>query len=263
MGQRRLPADPHNALQTYVSLLRRVTGPAGNVSITRHSAGYRATVDEDAVDVHRFRRLVSQARETGDDDRAVDLLEDALRLWYGEPFVHLDTPWINSARETLASQHQAARLDLFDLQLRLGRHAAVAAELPGLAAEFPLDERMAGQLMTAMYRCGRQADALAHYQEVRDRLAGELGIDPGPPLRRLHQQILSADPGLAQSVLLRPGTGRTGLASRRRDDQPGRAPARPRRTRRQGSFPIPRQLPSDVPAFHRQGAVPDRPGPAA
>ena len=196
-GEGRLPASPVSALQTYVSLLRRAMASAGDVVIARQASGYKAVVDADAVDLHRFRSLIARARATtGDDDGAAASLEEALGLWRGEPFAGLDTPWINATRSSLAMQRQAARLDLTDIQLRCGQHAALLSELAFQASDHPLDERAAGQLMLALYRSGRQAGALERYEDLRRRLADELGADPGPALRRLHQQILTADPVL-------------------------------------------------------------------
>jgi hypothetical protein len=152
------------------------------------------------VDLHQFRRTVSQAHAASDDDRAAALFEEALRLWRGEPFAGLDTPWIGSVRATLASQRQAARLDLMDIMLRRGQHGALVADLSTQAAEHPLDERAAAQYMTALYRGGRQADALAHYRRIRQQLVDELGADPGSQLQQLRQQILTADPALAADI---------------------------------------------------------------
>jgi DNA-binding SARP family transcriptional activator/tetratricopeptide (TPR) repeat protein len=190
-----LPVNPAGALQSYISLLRRAPGIAGNVIIARQAPGYKAIVSAETIDLHRFRDLVNRARAAG--GGAADALSEALGLWRGEPFAGLDTPWASAIRATLAMQRQAARLDLTDLQLRRGQHAALLAELAVQAGEYPLDERVASQLMLALYRSGRPADALAHYQHTRRRLAGELGTDPSPPLRELYQRILRADPALA------------------------------------------------------------------
>jgi DNA-binding SARP family transcriptional activator/tetratricopeptide (TPR) repeat protein len=196
-GGHRLPISPVGALQTYISLLRRAVAPAGEVLIVRQASGYKVVVDEDMVDLHRFRSLIARARAvTGDDDGAAESLEEALGLWRGEPFAGLDTPWINAAGSSLAMERQAARLDLTDIQLRRGQHAALVSDLSFQASDHPLDERAAGQLMLALYRSGRQAGALEHYEQLRRRLADELGADPGPSLRQLHQQILAADPAL-------------------------------------------------------------------
>jgi DNA-binding SARP family transcriptional activator/tetratricopeptide (TPR) repeat protein len=196
-GTRRLPRRPRSAVQHAVSLLRRVLAAVPEVAVESSAAGYRLTVDPAAVDLHRFHGLVDQARGTEDDEHAVKVFERALGLWRGEPFGGLDTPWFASMRATLLQQRLTVRLDLIDVRLRLGRHAALLADLADLAERHPLDERVAGQYVQALYRCGRQADALEHYERVRRLLAEQLGADPSPPLRRLHQQILTGDPALA------------------------------------------------------------------
>jgi DNA-binding SARP family transcriptional activator/tetratricopeptide (TPR) repeat protein len=196
-GERRLPANPAGALQTYISLLRQATGPAGNVTIARQAPGYKAIVSAETIDLHRFRNLIGRARAASDDDGTASALTEALGLWRGESFAGLDTPWANTIRATLALQRRAARLNLTEIQLRRGQHAALLTELADQASDHPLDEHVAGQLMLALYRSGRQSDALGHYEHTRRRLAQERGTDPGPPLRELHQRILTADATLA------------------------------------------------------------------
>ncbi|WP_069164683.1 AfsR/SARP family transcriptional regulator [Nocardia altamirensis] len=185
-----------NTLHTYITRLRRCLAVAdGEVKIVRRAGTYRLAVAPLAVDLHRFRHLITQAG--GSDDRqAMALYEQALGLWRGEPFSSLDTPWINSVGAALAAERLSAELQHTDVQLRCGKHANLVAGLTTRAAERPLDERLSGQLMLALYRNGRQADALRHYQQIRRQLADELGADPGPALQRLHQQILTADPAL-------------------------------------------------------------------
>jgi DNA-binding SARP family transcriptional activator/tetratricopeptide (TPR) repeat protein len=195
-GSGRLPDRPANALQSQITLLRRALRSVGGVTITWQASGYRLTVAEQAVDVHLFRRLVTEAHATDDDDRAAALFERALGLWRGEPFASLDSPWFAAQRDTLAMRRHAARLDFTDTRLRRGEHAALVAELPDQTAAHPWDERIAGQSMLALYRAGRSGDALTTYQQVRRRLADELGTDPGAALGELHQRILAADPTL-------------------------------------------------------------------
>ncbi|MFJ8959700.1 AfsR/SARP family transcriptional regulator [Lentzea sp. NPDC102401] len=202
-SDRPLPRKPRAAVQHSVTMLRGALTPAG-VTITRRSTGYQLSVDPESVDLHRFRRLVEDGRAAGDDGRAAALLEEALKLWAGEPFAGLDTAWLDSLRATLIQHRHAVRLELVDIQLRLGLHAALLPDLSAWAAGNPLDERLAGQLMLALYNCGRPADALEHYQEVRRRLADELGTDPSPPLRQLHERILATDPAL--TAFARPHT---------------------------------------------------------
>jgi DNA-binding SARP family transcriptional activator/tetratricopeptide (TPR) repeat protein len=194
---RQAPLRPRAAVQHNVTLLRRALAPAGAVTIVRRPTGYLLNVDGEAVDLHRFRSLLALARAADNDERAAALLEQALRLWHGEPFAGLDTRWFNALRATLASERHAARLDLTDIQLRWGRHAALLGDLAEQTAQHPVDERLAGQYLLALYRSGRQADALEHYEALRLRLADALGADPSPPLRKLHKHILTADPVLA------------------------------------------------------------------
>src|SRR5438477_647148 len=142
------------------------------------------------------RGMTVQFRVLGDVE-AQRLVEDALQMWRGEPFGILDTDWLNGQRESLKLEHLAAELDCTDLRLRRGEHASLVTELLARSRMHPFDERLSAQLMLAQYRCGRIGDALAHYQQTRRRLVDELGIEPGPTLRRLHEQILHANPALA------------------------------------------------------------------
>ncbi|MEV4317082.1 tetratricopeptide repeat protein [Actinocrispum sp. NPDC049592] len=192
-GTARRPDRPANALQTQLTLLRRALTSVADVTIGWEPAsGYRLTVDEGRVDVHTFRTLVDQARGA-EPARATSLLTDALALWRGSPFAGLDTPWLTDLRAALARQRLAAQLELNDLRLRQGMHLALLPSLTDLAAEHPLDEHLAGQLMLALYRSGRASDARQHFHEVRHRLATELGTDPTEALSDLHQRMLTND----------------------------------------------------------------------
>jgi DNA-binding SARP family transcriptional activator len=192
----RLPLRVRETLYSYLSRLRRALGAADDLSLTRRSGGYVLTVDPELVDLHRFRRLVSAAQATSQDEQATVLFERALRLWRGETFLGLDTPWLNGVRNCLRQERFAAELDSADRLLRRGEHARLMTELTPRVAAHPLDERLAGQLMLALYRSGRQADALQRYQLTRVRLAEEFGADPSLPLQELHRQILTNDPAL-------------------------------------------------------------------
>jgi DNA-binding SARP family transcriptional activator/tetratricopeptide (TPR) repeat protein len=214
-----VPHRARNAVAGYVSRLRQVL-PDG-VRITGRQGGYVLTADPLSVDLHRFDHLVARARF--EPDRASALLTEALGLWRGEPFSTLDTPWLAGVRSGLESRRLAALLDRNDLALDQGRHTELLAELEAAAAASPLDERLAGQLMLALYRSGRQADALLRYEQVRVRLAEELGTDPGPALRLLHKQMLTADACLTISS--------PGVVSR----------------------PVPRQLPAPPRSFAGRG----------
>ncbi|MGW7532435.1 BTAD domain-containing putative transcriptional regulator [Amycolatopsis sp. NPDC054798] len=188
-----LPRHPRDTLYRYLSLLRRSLRGAEGAAIVRRPAGYVLTADPDTVDLHRFTRLLEEARAADDDERAACLFEEALGLWRGPAFTGLDTPWFTAVRTALDAERRSAALDHADIRLRGGKHAELLPALNDRAVQYPLDERIAGQLMLALYRSGRQADALEHYQQIRGRLAEELGIDPGPPLQALHRRILTAD----------------------------------------------------------------------
>lgn len=190
----RPPRDARNSLRSYLTRLRRAL--ADQVVITHRPGGYVLAMDTASVDLHLFRDLLAQARATDNDEHAHGLFAQALGLWRGEAFAGLDTPWLVAERHALEQDRFAAELDYTDVRLRCGEYAHLLPELFTRTEQHSLDERLAGQLMLALYRGGRQADALRHYQQVRQRLANELGADPGPELQQLHQQILSADPTL-------------------------------------------------------------------
>ncbi|TDV49700.1 AfsR/SARP family transcriptional regulator [Actinophytocola oryzae] len=200
---RRLPKNPRGAVQYNITMLRKVL--ARQVSIVWQDHGYRLAVRPETVDLHHFDQLVHRAR-TVDDDHAAALFEQALGLWRGQPFAGVDLCWFNEVRVTATRRRDAAWLDLIDVQLRRGRHTEMLAELSDCVERDPLDERLAAQYLVALYRCGRPGDALAHYQRLRQRLAEELGADPGTALQRVHQQILTTDPALAVPARVAPAT---------------------------------------------------------
>lgn len=193
----RAPQRAAGALYSYLSRLRRAVAGAEDVEIRREPGGYLLTVNPQVVDLHRFRRLMTTARSAETDRSAAGLIEQALGLWRGDPFAGLDTPWMAAMRRTLLGERLAAELDGNDVLLRLGRHGELLPSLLAAVAEHPLDERLAGQAMLALYRGGRQADADEQYRRIRHRLADEMGSDPGAELRRLHEQVLAADPALS------------------------------------------------------------------
>jgi DNA-binding SARP family transcriptional activator/Tfp pilus assembly protein PilF len=192
----RAPQRARDTLYGYLSRLRGALAPAGDARITRRASGYLLTVDPDAVDVHRFHRLVASAREIRDCEAALGALEEALGLWRGAALPLLDTPWLNSSRTALDRARLGAELERNDLALRCGRHARVLDEMSAAVETYPLDERLAGQLMLGLYRAGRQGEALDYYRRLRSRLADDVGVDPGAALRLLHRRILQADPTL-------------------------------------------------------------------
>ncbi|MGC7094286.1 BTAD domain-containing putative transcriptional regulator [Amycolatopsis lurida] len=184
-------------LYSYLSRLRQALSPlTPAASIERGPGGYLLAVDPGTVDLHRFRSLTARAR-AAENGQAMALFEQALALWRGEPFATVDSPWFNGLREALHRERFAAELELNDLRLRCGRTGEVVTACSTVLAAQPFNERLAGQLMLALYRSGRTADALACYERTRRHLAEELGVDPGEALTRLHLGILGADPALA------------------------------------------------------------------
>ncbi|MEC3977605.1 BTAD domain-containing putative transcriptional regulator [Amycolatopsis sp. H20-H5] len=197
---------PHRAagtLRSYLSRLRTTLAGAPDCTIERGYGTYVLRVDSRAVDLHRFRSSVAAARSADDDAEAAALFGKALALWRGEAFSGLDSPWLSGIRGVLEAERHAARLDSHDIRLRLGQHAELLSVLLPQADEHPFDERLAAQLILALYRCGRQADALDRYERVRRSLAESLGTDPGASLRDLHQRILRSDPALGHLVATR------------------------------------------------------------
>jgi predicted ATPase/DNA-binding SARP family transcriptional activator len=194
------PGNPANALQGRVSALRRVLGSG---MVVMSPPGYRLEADPEQVDASRFERLVDEATALGPPEapRATRLLEEALGLWRGPALAEFaDQPWAQGEAARLEELRLAAREALVELRLDGGGHAGLVGELEGLVAANPTRERLRGQLMVALYRSGRQADALGVYQETRAVLAEELGIDPSPELQRLQQAILLQDPALEAAV---------------------------------------------------------------
>jgi class 3 adenylate cyclase/DNA-binding SARP family transcriptional activator len=190
------PPSAFKALQTYVWSLRKRL-PAG--SIVTVAGGYRADVDGGAVDAVVFERLVAAARTRAVDApvRAANLLAEGLGLWRGVPLADLgDHPFGVSEATRLLELRKQAEEDLVELRLAAGEHDQLISQLEAAVGAEPLRQRRWAQLMTASYRCDRQADALRAYQRLRTTLAEELGIDPSPALSALESGILAHDPGL-------------------------------------------------------------------
>jgi DNA-binding SARP family transcriptional activator len=198
------PRSADNLVQKYVGELRRAVDPTGELVISAHG-GYRIRVDPTLVDAQLFGQLLDRAkraRRRGESGRAAEELAAALALWRGEPFEGVDIDLAVTARARLSEQRIAAMEDLAELRLSDGGHDAAAAELALLTASHPLRERARALHMLALYRQGRQAEALTVYAQVRRLLADELGIDPDPSLRQLYEQILRADPALGRPLAL-------------------------------------------------------------
>ena len=198
------PATAAKTVQVHVSRLRKALASGGDLIVTRER-GYRLELDPDRLDAHRFERLLAQARDELAADRprqAAAALDEALALWRGEPLADLAyEPFAQREVARLADLRVAALELRIDARLALGGHAEVIGELEALIAEHPFRERLRAQLMLALYRADRQADALQAYQDARRKLVEELGIEPGERLRELERAILAQDPALALPVL--------------------------------------------------------------
>jgi predicted ATPase/DNA-binding SARP family transcriptional activator len=194
------PGNPVNTLQTKVSQLRRAlegAEPGGRDLVVYQPPGYLLRAGHDAVDAQRFQDLVTLACETEDSQARAALLSEALGLWRGpvlaefgdEAFARAMIARLEEQRLTALEHHAEARLEL-------GQHGLLADELGELVAQNPLRERLRAAHMLALYRAGRQSEALATYADLRDDLVRELGLDPSPELAALHLAILKQDPAL-------------------------------------------------------------------
>ncbi|MEJ2857344.1 MULTISPECIES: AfsR/SARP family transcriptional regulator [unclassified Saccharothrix] len=205
------PATARTIVHGYVSRLRRMleqADPAGSARILTTPPGYQLAVDPWRLDFHRARRLVAGARGKPAAIRA-QLLRESLGLWRGQVLADVPGEPITTDLDEL---RLAALEERIEAELELGRHLELVGELRQLVGEFPFRERFVGQIMRALYRSGQRADALEAYQRFHRRVVDELGIDPGPELRVLHEQVLRDDPalrvgGLAEPVTLPPRPG--------------------------------------------------------
>jgi DNA-binding SARP family transcriptional activator/streptogramin lyase len=200
-GARR-PSTIAAALNVHLSKLRKLVAAGGTeVALVTAPHGYMLRIDPERLDLHRFERLVREGRQAllaGDPEDAAEALDRALALWRGPPLAELALdPTVESAIGRLCELRLSGLEDRFEAGLQLGRHTELLPELEGFVREHPLHERARAQLMVALYRSGRQSDALQTYRDARRLLAGELGLDPGPELRRLEKAILVQDPSLS------------------------------------------------------------------
>ncbi|MFJ6466517.1 BTAD domain-containing putative transcriptional regulator [Streptomyces sp. NPDC091387] len=215
------PSQALAAVRTYASRLRKILGPQ---TLASDSGGYAMRTGPDAVDVTVAEELAAgadKARAAGDRSRARVLLNKALALWDGEALASVPGPYAENQRTRLEEWRLQLTETRLDLDLEVGCHAEAVSELTALTAAHPLRERLRELLMVALYRSGRQAEALAVYADTRRLLAEELGVDPRPELAQLQQRILRADEELARPA----------------DDPAPAAPVRPA------------QLPATVPDF--------------
>ncbi|MEU6641699.1 BTAD domain-containing putative transcriptional regulator [Saccharomonospora sp. NPDC046836] len=204
------PGNPTNTLQTKISQLRRAleaAEPGSRALLVRQAAGYQLRVEGDAVDAHRFRELVAQARASADTRETAGLLGEALALWRGPVLADVaDEPFAQSYIQRLQEERLAAIEERAAARLELGDHTQLAGELGELVAAYPLRERLRGLHLRALYQSGRQSEALAGYGELRRHLAEELGLEPGPELVALHEAILRQDRALATPAAVRART---------------------------------------------------------
>jgi DNA-binding SARP family transcriptional activator len=179
------PATARGQVQSCVSRLRRA-----GLDIASDPAGYALTAPD--LDLRDFQRLTERARATPPDEARAHL-RAALDLWRGPALAGVESRAVRTRAAVLDEQRAVAVEDWVELELAAGRERELLAELGGLVELYPLRERLRGQLMLALYRSGRQADALAEYRRARAALREDLGIEPGPALRDLHQKILTGD----------------------------------------------------------------------
>jgi DNA-binding SARP family transcriptional activator len=190
----RAPAHPRKAVQTNVRRLREALGDDAPGPIRTRPHGYLIELDPQQLDLLSFRRLVEQVQHAEDPVRMDGLMTRALALWRGEPLAGVSSEsLVRDEIPRLTEEYLAAREQSIDIQLELGRHAKLVPELTASTRKHPLRERLWAQLMIALYRCGRQADALHAYQTLSRCLA----VDPTHEVQRIHHAILVADPNLA------------------------------------------------------------------
>ncbi|HEV2779516.1 MAG TPA: AfsR/SARP family transcriptional regulator [Actinophytocola sp.] len=204
------PLTARKMVQNAVSAIRRMLAAAheddARATLLTRPPGYRLQIDPDAVDIHQFRRLVEQGRTAitaGSPGRGTSLLREALGLWRGRALADLverGTMWSELA--AVENERLLALEDCFDAELACGRHREITPELEILTEAEPLRERLCMQFMLALYRSGRQVDALNVYRRTRAALVEGLGIEPGRDLQRLQHMILEHDVSIQAPMLV-------------------------------------------------------------
>src|ERR671931_2569039 len=193
------PETAMKALQGYVSQLRKAIGPE---RLLTRPPGYELRVEDGELDLDRFERLAREGRgllAAGGSKAAAKRLGEALELWRGPPLAEFSEPFARDAGARLEDERLAALEERIDADLALGRHDRLVPELEELVAREPLRERPRAQLMLALYRSGRQADALELYRRTRETLSEELGIEPSLELQELERKMLQHDPSLERA----------------------------------------------------------------
>lgn len=215
------PGSARNAVQVQISKLRRILAALPDTELTTSAKGYCLTAPRTAVDLHRFRDLVREAR-TEHDDRAAELLRAALQLWRGPALADVAGGWLSdTVGAGLEEERRAAVEECAAIDVRAGRYHEAVAQLSALVAEHPLRERSVALLMEALRRSGRRADALALFRATRQRYAEELGIEPGEELQRLHRRALDTRSGFGPEPGMGFGAGRAAGAGHAPGDRAG------------------------------------------
>jgi len=191
------PDGAVRSLRTYTSNLRRLLG--SGIDMKGGQGAYSITLRSIETDVDLFRQAVIEGGNSEELDESRRILESALDLWRGPFLVDIDRPWVQEESSGLDVEHRAAVARWAEVTIAAGEPEAVIPRVQQLVAESPLDERMGGLLMRALYVSGRQADALAVYRSLRSGLAEELGVEPGPELKKLEEQILLHDQSMAET----------------------------------------------------------------
>jgi DNA-binding SARP family transcriptional activator len=226
------PAGARVTLQNHIMRLRRVLASVASADpVLTATDGYLLAADDDRVDLRRFDTLVDRAAAVlteADPARARPLLVEALALWRGDALVDIRSDALQREVVPALHEHRLRAVELrVEVDLRLGRHAQLVAELAELTARYPLREGLWTARLLALYRSGRQAEALAAYRYVSGLLARDLGIDPGPALRDMHRAVLANDPALrAPTTALVVDSGSTLVrpTPSTRDDLPAQLP---------------------------------------
>ena len=195
-----IPRSAAGTVRTYISRLRRIlpAGIAGQAGclITAAGDGYALRLGSAVLDLDQFEGWLRDARSASqcqEKDRSAALLRAALGLWRGAALAGVPGPYAKSRRVRLAELRMAAEQDMLAMDIAAGEYVAAIAELRSLLADHPFQEGLSESLMLALYKAGRQADALTVYDTVRRGLREELGVDPGPALQEMYQRILRAD----------------------------------------------------------------------
>ena len=191
------PASAPKMVQNYVWRLRGVLAEAGGAEILTRGRAYELRIDPELVDVHRLERLVPEAARAAEANETSNAAREALALFHGDPLADVaDEPFATPVIRRLEELRLTASELAIDADLAAGRHQEIVVEVDALLADNPLRERLHAQRMLGLYRCGRQAEALEAYRDARTTLVEEIGVEPRPELRRLHDAILRQDPAL-------------------------------------------------------------------